>query len=34
MTSVEVIFVETRRKTVSTEDMLDVGVTLMDPWRI
>ncbi|KAJ5243722.1 hypothetical protein N7489_003818 [Penicillium chrysogenum] len=28
------IFVETRRKTVSTEDMLDVGVTLMDPWRI
>ncbi|KAI2701294.1 hypothetical protein CBS147332_7896 [Penicillium roqueforti] len=28
------IFVETRRKIVSIEDMLDVGVTLMDPWRI
>jgi hypothetical protein len=28
------IFVDTRRKTVRLEDMLDVGEVLMDPWRI
>ncbi|KAK4866224.1 hypothetical protein LT330_008565 [Penicillium expansum] len=28
------IFVDIRRKVAKLEDMLDVGVTLMDPWRI
>ncbi|EKV12686.1 hypothetical protein PDIG_42870 [Penicillium digitatum PHI26] len=28
------IFGETRHKVVKLEDMLDVGVALMDPWRI
>ncbi|KGO71518.1 hypothetical protein PITC_051590 [Penicillium italicum] len=28
------IFVDTCRKVADLEDMLDVGVTLMDPWRI
>lgn len=30
----QMIFVDTRRKTVRLADMLDVGEVLMDPWNI